>query len=126
KDALKKKEDEIEEKQRKLAALESQSKAGAGQIAVLKQKDGQIQELRDKVSALEEELAAKGQGGGDAEKVAHLEAELEESRKNVPKLAEELAKEKLHYREALLNKEKELDEVHRKLSAAEKQLVEAS
>src|SRR6185295_6740670 len=126
KDALKKKEDEIEEKQRKIASLESQSKGSAGQLAVLKQKDAQLQELQDKVSALEEELSAKEGKGGGEEKIAHLEAELEESRKNVPKLAEELAKEKLHYREALLNKEKEIDELHHKLSAAEKQLVEAS
>lgn len=134
KDALKKKEDEIEEKHKKIAALEAeaekgkgqgQAKGGAGQIAVLRQKDAQIAELEEKVSALETELASKS-GDGSDEKVAHLEQELAEARQGVPRLAEELANEKTHYREALLNKENELDELNRKLSAAEKQLVGAS
>jgi chromosome segregation ATPase len=134
KDALRKKEEEIEEKHRRLAALESeveksrsQPKGTPGQIAVLKAKDAQIQELQDKLAALEEDAAAGGKGGGEAEaKIAHLEQELHESRAGVPKLAEELANEKLHYREALLNKEKELDELQRKMAAVEKQLIEAS
>jgi hypothetical protein len=111
KDALRKKEEELEEKQKKIASLESSSKGSQGQIAVLKQKDAQIQELQEKVNELEEKAA----GGG---KVAQLEAELAESRKNVPRLAEELAKEKAHYREALMNKEKELEDVQRKLVEA--------
>ena len=123
KDALRKKEEELEEKQKKLASLESSSKGSAGQLAVLKQKDAQIQELQDKVSSLEEEMS-KNAGGG--EKVAALEAELVEARKGVPRLSEELAKEKAHFREALLGKEKELDEVQKKLATVEKQLVEAS
>jgi len=135
KDALRKKEEELEEKGRKLAAAEaeleksrSQSKAGGGQLAVLKQKDAQIQELQEKVSALEEEMGA-GAGKADGEtqaKIAHLEQELSEARQGVPRLAEELANEKVHYREALLNKEGEIDELTKKLAAAEKQLVEAS
>jgi chromosome segregation ATPase len=133
KDALKKKEDEIEEKQKKIAALDAevekaraQSKAGGGQLAVLRQKDQQIAELEEKVSSLEAELASKGDKGGSDEKVAHLEQELVEARKGVPRLAEELANEKTHYREALLNKEKEIDELHERFSAVEKQLIEAS
>lgn len=126
KDALKKKEDEIEEKSKRIAALEAQSKAGAGQIAILRQKDAQLQELQDKVSSLEEELAAKEGKGGDDEKIAHLEHELEEARKSLPRLTEELAREKLTYREALLKKENEIDELHRKVADVEKQLVEAS
>jgi DNA repair exonuclease SbcCD ATPase subunit len=134
KDALRKKEDEIEEKQRKLAALEaeieksrSQSKGTPGQIAVLKQKDAQIQELQDKVAAFEEESAAGDKGGGESSaRIAQLEQELSDSRAGVPKIAEELANEKTHYREALLNKEKELEEVQRKMAAVEKQLIEAS
>src|SRR5262249_38046883 len=47
-----------------------------------------------------------------------LEQELVESRAGVPRLAEELANEKEHYRDALLNKEREIDELHAKLSAA--------
>ena len=117
KDALKKKENEIEERQKKIAALEAQSKAGAGQIA----------ELEGKVAALEGELESKGGAGGNADdKIAHLEQELAEARLGVPRLAEELAKEKTHYREALLNKEKELDDFHEKLAAIERQLVETS
>ena len=130
KDALKKKETELEEKQKKVAALEAEiekSKKGgapsAGQLAVLKQKDAQVQELQDKVAALEEEA---GKGGGDAEKLAHLEQEVEDARKSQATIADELAKEKLHYREALLNKEHEIEELHQKTSALEKQLVEAS
>ncbi|MBV8879579.1 MAG: hypothetical protein JO332_06445 [Planctomycetaceae bacterium] len=135
KDALQKKEDELEEKQQRIAALEAEAEkgksqpkgGGAGQIAVLKQKDAQIAELEEKVSSLEAELATQsGKGGGSDEKLAHLEQELEEARQGVPRLAEELANEKLHYREALLNKEHEIDELQKKLSAAEKQLVEAS
>lgn len=131
KDALKKKEDEIEEKQKRISSLEaevakSSGKAGAGQLAVLKQKDAQIATLEEKVSTLEAELAAKGEAAGDADRIAHLQQELEEARQGVPRLAEELANEKTHYREALLNKEKEIDELHQKVAAAEKRLVEAS
>jgi len=134
KDALKKKEDELEEKQQRISALEaevagskSSAKGNAGQIAVLKQKDAQIAELEEKVSALEAEMGGKSdKGGGSEEKIAHLEMELEESRQGVPRLAEELANEKLHYREALLNKESEIDELTKKVSALEKQLIEAS
>jgi hypothetical protein len=125
KDALKKKEDELEEKNKKIAGLESSSKGSAGsagQIAILKAKDNQIQELQEKVSSLEEELSKGGKGGDPS----HLEQELGESRASAAKLADELAKEKLHYREALLNKEREFDDLHKKLSAAEKQLVGAS
>ncbi|HUR37914.1 MAG TPA: hypothetical protein VM222_00360 [Planctomycetota bacterium] len=135
KDALRKKEDELEEKGKKLAAAEAeleksraQSKAGGGQLAVLKQKDAQIQELQEKVNALEEQ-AGSGAGKADGEtqaRIAHLEQELAEARQGVPRLAEELANEKVHYREALLNKEQEIDELHKKLSTAEKRLVEAS
>jgi predicted nucleic acid-binding Zn-ribbon protein len=126
KDALKKKEVELEEKQKKISALEGEvqkSKAGGGQIAVLKQKDAQIEELQNRISELEE---AAGKGGGDSEKVAHLEHDLEEARQSQAKIADELAKEKLHYREALLKKEKEIEELHGKTSSVEKQLVEAS
>jgi chromosome segregation ATPase len=127
KDALKKKENELEEKQKKVAALEAEVQkskgAGGGQLAVLKQKDAQIQELQDKISELEE---AAGKGSGDTEKVAHLEQELDEARKSQAKVTDELAKEKLHYREALLKKEKEIEELHSKTSSVEKQLVEAS
>jgi len=134
KDALKKKEEELEEKHRKISTLEadvekgrSQPKGGAGQIAVLKQKDAQIAELEEKVGVLEAELAGKpSRGGGSDDRVAHLEQELTEARLGVPRLAEELANEKTHYREALLNKEKEIDELHKKVSSIEKQLVEAS
>jgi hypothetical protein len=118
KDALKKKESEIEEKQKKIASLEAEvqkSKAGGGQLAILKQKDTQIQELQDKVSELEE---AAAKGSGDADKLAHLEQEVEEARKSQAKIAEELATEKDHYREALLKKEHEIEELHKK--AAEK------
>lgn len=131
KEALKKKEAELEEKQKKIAAMEadrSSPKGSAGQIAVLKAKDAQIQELQDKVAALEEGAAAKG-GAGSEEgqaRIAHLEKELDEARQGVPRIAEELAKEKAHYREALLNKEAEVDDLTAKLSAAERQLVEAS
>jgi hypothetical protein len=58
--------------------------------------------------------------------MAHLEQELSEARQGVPRLAEELTNEKTHYREALLNKEQEIDDLHQKLTAAEKQLIEAS
>ncbi|HLY09975.1 MAG TPA: hypothetical protein VKW04_11780 [Planctomycetota bacterium] len=134
KEALKKKESEIEEKQEKIAALEAevekgknQPKGGSGPIAVLRQKDAQIAELEEKVSTLETELASKSEkGGGSEEKFAHLEQELAEARQGVPRLAEELANEKTHYREALLNKEQEIDELHKKVSTIEKQLVEAS
>lgn len=131
KDALAKKEVEIEEKQKRIAALEAEAgksaaKGSMGQIAVLKQKDAQIAELEEKVSSLETELAAKPSGGGDSDKIAHLEMELSEARQGVPRLAEELANEKLHYREALLNKEKEIDELHKKVASVEKDLVEAS
>jgi chromosome segregation ATPase len=124
KDALKKKESELEEKQKKIAALESEAgksaaKGSMGQLAVLKQKDAQIAEL-------ESQLAAKGEGGGDPEKMAHLEMELAEARQGVPRLAEELANEKLHYREALLNKENEIDELNKKLATLDKQIVETS
>ncbi|HEV3026700.1 MAG TPA: hypothetical protein VG457_03965, partial [Planctomycetota bacterium] len=134
KDALKKKEEELEEKHQKLSALEaelekgrSQPKGGAGQIAVLKQKDAQIAELEERIGVLEAELAGKSdKGGGSDDRVAHLEQELTEARLGVPRLAEELANEKTHYREALLNKEKEIDELHKKVSSIEKQLIEAS
>jgi chromosome segregation ATPase len=51
KDALKKKEDELEEKQKKIAALEASAKGSQGQIAILRQKDAQIQELQEKVTS---------------------------------------------------------------------------
>jgi len=126
KDALKKKEGELEEKQKKIAALEAEvqkSKAGGGQLAVLKQKDAQIEELQNRISELEE---GAGKGGADPEKLAHLEHDLDEARKSQTKIADELAKEKLHYREALLKKEKEIEDLHAKTSSVEKQLVEAS
>jgi chromosome segregation ATPase len=129
KDALKKKEDELEERQKKVAALEAEiekSKAaakGSAPIAILKAKDAQIQELQEKVTALEEQ-ASSAKGGG--EKTAQLEHDLGEARASQTKIAEELAKEKLHYREALLNKEHEVEDLHKKLSTVEKQLVEAS
>jgi len=134
KEALKKKEIELDEKHQRISALEAEvasgkspAKGNAGQIAVLKQKDAQIAELEEKVSALEAETAGKSdKGGGSDEKIAHLEMELAESRQGVPRLAEELANEKLHYREALLNKESEIDELTKKVSALEKQLIEAS
>jgi hypothetical protein len=133
KDALKKKEEEIEERQKKVAALEAevekakaQSKAGGGQIAVLRQKDAQIAELEEKITAMMGELEAKSGGGASDERVAHLEQELAEARQGVPRLAEELAKEKSTYREALLNKEAEVDDLHKKLAAVEKGLIEAS
>jgi hypothetical protein len=135
KEALRKKEQELEEKSEKLSAVEAEleksrsaSKGSGGQIAVLKAKDAQIQELQDKISALEEEMASgAGKGEADtAEKFAHLEQELSEARQGVPRLAEELANEKVHYREALLNKEAEIDELHKKVEAVEKQLIEAS
>lgn len=133
KDALKKKEEEIEERQKKIAALEAevekakaQFKAGGGQIAVLRQKDAQIAELEEKVTSLMGELESKSGGSGSDEKVAHLEQELAEARQGVPRLAEELAKEKTTYREALLNKEAEIDDLHKKLSAVEKGLIEVS
>jgi len=122
KEALKKKEEEIEEKNKKIAGLESSSKGSAGQIAILKAKDNQIQELQEKVSSLEEEVSKGGKGGD----TSHLEQELNDSRASATKLADELAKEKIHYREALKNKESEIEELHKKLSAAEKQLVGAS
>ncbi|HLY75487.1 MAG TPA: hypothetical protein VKU80_15300 [Planctomycetota bacterium] len=134
KDALRKKEEELEERHQRITALESevekgraQSKAGGGQIAVLRQKDAQIAELEEKVGALEAELAGKSsRAGGSDERVAHLEEELTQARLGVPRLAEELANEKTHYREALLNKESEIDELHKKASSLEKQLIEAS
>jgi chromosome segregation ATPase len=135
KDALKKKEEELEEKQKKISALEaefeksrSSAKGSSGQIAILKAKDNQIQELQEKVSSLEEQAAAKpGKGGAEAEKrIKQLEHDLGEARLSGPKVAEELAREKIHYREALMKKEQELEDLHRKLSAVEKQLVEAS
>jgi predicted nucleic acid-binding Zn-ribbon protein len=128
KDALRKKEEELEEKQKKIAALEAEaekSKAsakGSAPIAILKAKDSQIQELQEKVNSLEEELSSKS-GKGD---VSHLQKEADEARASQAKIAEELAKEKLHYREALLNKEHEIEDLHKKLSTVEKQLVEAS
>ncbi|HZE98432.1 MAG TPA: hypothetical protein VE981_15475 [Planctomycetota bacterium] len=121
KSALQKKEDELEEKQRKIASLESGAKGSAGQIAVLRQKDAQVRELEEKIADLE----AKA-GSGDADKMAHLEMELSEARQGVPRLAEELANEKTHYREALLNKENEIDELHAKVQSIERKLVEAS
>lgn len=126
KDALKKKEDEIEEKQKKISSLEASSKASGGQLAILKQKDAHIAELEEKVSALENELASKPAGGGDDAKIAQLEKELDEARQGVPRLAEELANEKAHYREALLNKEKEIEELNQKITVLDKDLVEAS
>ncbi len=128
KEALKKKEQELAAIEAELEKNRAQSKGSGGQIAVLKAKDTQIQELQEKVSSLEEELAS-GAGKADGEtqaKIAHLEQELSEARQGVPRLAEELANEKVHYREALLNKEAEIDELHKKVEAVEKQLVEAS
>jgi len=128
KDALRKKEDEIEEKQKKIAALEGEaekSKAsakGSAPIAILKAKDAQIQELQEKVTSLEEELSSKSGKAADP----HVQQELQDARASQAKIAEELAKEKLHYREALLNKEHEVEDLHKKLSTVEKQLVEAS
>ena len=134
KDALKKKEDELEEKNKRISALEaevasgkSSAKGNVGQIAVLKQKDAQIAELEEKISALEAEMGGKSEkDGGSDEKIANLEMELVEARQGVPRLAEELANEKVHYREALLNKEAEIDELTKKVSSLEKQLIEAS
>jgi hypothetical protein len=120
KDALKKKEEELEEKQKRISFLETESKGGtkaqAGQLAVLKQKDTKIQELQDRVSALEEELEAKEGKAGDEEKVAHLEHDLEEARKSQSKIADELAKEKLQYRDALKKRDSEIEELHRKVA----------
>jgi chromosome segregation ATPase len=128
KDALKKKEEELEEKQKKIASLESSAKGSQGQIAILKAKDNQIQELQEKVSSLEEQLSSKsGKGGADAEKkIAQLEHDLADARAAGPKVAEELAREKTTYREALKKKEEELEDLHTKLSTVERQLVEAS
>ena len=125
KDALRKKEDEIEEKNKKIAALEAEAskasaKGSAGQIAILKAKDNQIQELQEKVSSLEEELSSKSGKGGASEQ------ELQDARASQAKIAEELAKEKLLYREALLKREHEIEDLHKKVSTIEKQLVEAS
>jgi chromosome segregation ATPase len=128
KDALRKKEDEIEEKQKKIAALEAESEKskasakGSAPIAILKAKDSQIQELQEKVASLEEELSSKSGKGADP----HVQQELQDARASQAKITEELAKEKLHYREALLNKEHEVEDLHKKLSTVEKQLVEAS
>lgn len=128
KDALKKKEEELEEKLKKISGLEGEiekSKASAkssAPIAILKAKDSQIQELQEKISALEEQ-GSSGKGGGNT---GQLEQDLAEARASQEKIAEELAKEKLHYREALLNKEHEVDDLHKKLSTVERQLVEAS
>src|SRR5207237_8997997 len=54
KDALRKKEDELEERHKKIAALEAEVEKSRGQtkaavpIAVLKQKDSKIQELQER------------------------------------------------------------------------------
>src|SRR6185295_12766715 len=86
KDALKKKEDELEEKQKKIAALEASAKGSQGQIAILKAKDNQIQELQEKVSSLEEELSSKGKGDPEADqKIQQLEHDLQEARAAGPK-----------------------------------------
>jgi chromosome segregation ATPase len=137
KDALRKKEEELEERQKKFTQLESElekarsqasAKPQAVPIAVLKQKDTQIQELQDKISALEDELGAReDKGGGDAQtKIAQLEQELTSARQNVPRMAEELAHAHDTYKAALVGKEKELEELQGQFSRMEHSLIEAS
>jgi chromosome segregation ATPase len=110
------------------AGHQAAQKAQASQLAVLKQKDERIEELETQVAELEESAAAAPSGPSpEAEaRIAQLEKDLEESRANIPRIAEELAREKTTYHEALLGKEKEIEDLNAKLHKAELDLVEAA
>jgi hypothetical protein len=132
KDALRKKEQEVEEKQKKIAELEGEGtkvrQQSSGQaMSLLKQKDAALQEARERVTQLEEELAAGGKKGAPAEvesRLKELEAEVETGRESRAKLAEEMAKEKDAFRDSLKEKVKELEASEARAVALEKKMVE--
>jgi DNA repair exonuclease SbcCD ATPase subunit len=133
KEALRKKESEIEERQKKIADLEGEGTKArqasqAQAMGLLKQKDAALQEARERVSQLEEELAAAGSKGGvPAEieaRLKELEAEVETGRESRAKLVEEMGREKDAFRDSLEVKVAELEESERRAAALEKQLQE--
>jgi hypothetical protein len=120
-DELAKKDKQIADLQNDVEKARNQAaqKTQASQLAVLKQKDERIEELESRVAELEEAAAAaSGKASGEsAARIAQLEKELEEARANVPRVAEELAREKKTYHEKLLAKEQEIEALNVQLQA---------
>lgn len=109
------------------ARNQATQKAQASQLSVLKQKDERIEELETRIAELEESAAAGGEkaSGESQEKIAQLEKDLQEARENIPRVAEELANEKVTYHKALVGKEKEIDELNARMQKLEHDVVEA-
>jgi hypothetical protein len=125
KEALKKKDAEIDEKQKKIAELEGgtrvRAQAPAQTLALLKAKDEALQEARERVAELEEALAGKDDKGGSSEKVAQLEHDLQEAQASLARLGADLEKAQAAYKEALKKKDAEIEEKQQKIAALEKQ-----
>lgn len=112
-EALKKKEQELEAAQAKAKESEAEGTkvrqaASAQTMALLKAKDEALRQAQDRVAELEAAASAP----------AVPSAELEEARRSIALLGEDLAKAQAAYKEALKKKDDEIEELHRKLAAA--------
>ncbi len=132
-EALRKKEAEVEERQRKLDELEKEGTKVRQQsqtqtTALLRQKDAALQEARDEIARLEERLAQPAPAGSVPAEVEarlkELEAEVETGRDSRAKLVEELGREKDAFRDALKAKVSELEAAEARAADLEKKLTE--
>ncbi len=106
KDALKKREDRIQELEAEAAKSKGAGAASAQTMQLLRAKDEALREAVEKAAALEQELTDARQGSSS--------------------VAGELAEMETKYKEALSSKEAEVEDLQRRLQTAEKQVVESS